>query len=107
MIKYKNITIANSSITNERKRLISQIWKLIPMREHDEDWQSHLITVTEEIAGLGKVLLVSEDPNFLILLAKLEGLDTDYSYKEDFMLYRKTVFRCIDLLVKVLSDEQS
>lgn len=104
MTKY-GIEIPDSSVTNEQRRLIGQIWKLIPMREHEEDWKSHLITVTEEIAGLGKVLRVVEDPNFLILLAKLEGLDEQSC--EDFMIYRKTVFRCIDLLVKVLDNEKS
>lgn len=73
------------------------------MREHAEDWQSQLYTLLEEIAGLGKVIKISEDENFLILLAKLEGLDSEYC--KDFMLYRKTVFRCIDLLTKVLNHD--
>lgn len=73
------------------------------MREHKEDWRSQLYTLLEEIAGLGNVVQIAEDANFLILLSKLEGLDSEYC--EDFMLYRKTVFRCIDLLSKVLNND--
>lgn len=73
------------------------------MRENEEDWENHLNTILEEIAGLGKILVIAEDSNFLILLSKLAGL-TDEVCK-NFMLYRKTVFRCIDLLNKVLNDE--
>lgn len=73
------------------------------MKEHQENWRSQLYSLLEEIAGLGKIALVSKDENFLILLAKLEGLDSEYA--KDFMIYRKTVFKCIDLLAKVLKDD--
>lgn len=36
-------------------RLTNQLWKLIPMREHGEDWGKQLDTVILEIAGLGKI----------------------------------------------------
>lgn len=101
--KYRGINIPKSSITNERIRMIDQIWKLIPMREHEEDWRSQLYTLLEEIAGLGKVISISKDANFLILVSKLEGLTSEYC--EDFMIYRKTVFKCIDLLTKILNNE--
>ena len=64
------------------------------MRENDEDWESHLKTVIEEIAGL--VEIYKNNVEGLILLSKLEGLNSEVC--EDFMVYRKTVFRCIDLL---------
>ncbi len=44
-------------------RLINQLWKLIPMRENNEDWKKQLNTVIIEIAGLGEVL--NQDPQFL------------------------------------------
>ena len=34
------------------KRLINQLWKLIPMRENEEDWINHLNTMIEEISSL-------------------------------------------------------
>lgn len=84
-----------------KQRLINQLWKLIPMREHDEDWYGHLAVLIEEISGL--VEIYRDNADGLILLSKLEGLTSDIC--ADFMLYRKTVFRCIDLLASVLTNE--
>ena len=44
------------------KRLTNQLWKLIPMREHEEDWQKQLDTVIIEIAGLNEIFIT---PHFL------------------------------------------
>lgn len=83
------------------KRLINQLWKLIPMRENEEDWINHLNTMIEEISGL--VEIYKNKVEGLILLSKLEGLTSEVC--NDFMIYRKTVFRCIDLLTQVIRDE--
>lgn len=91
-IKY-NIEIDIEVIKKDIARLTNQLWKLIPMRENEEDWNKQLNTVIVEIAGLGELL--SSDPLFLQLLSKLEGLgliDTTFEF------YRKTVFECISLL---------
>lgn len=74
------------------RRLTNQLWKLIPMREHEEDWSKQLETVTLEIAGLNEIFM---NPQFLQLLSKLEGLRTQ---ETNFELYRKTVFESISLL---------
>ena len=68
------------------------MWKLIPMREHEEDWQKQLDTVILEIAGLNEIFIA---PQFLQLLSKLEGLKVQ---ETSFDFYRKTVFECISLL---------
>lgn len=83
-------------------RLINQLWKLIPMRENDEDWRSHLKILIEEIAGL--VAVYKDKSEGLILLSKLEGLTSKVAC-EDFAIYRKTIFRCIVLIAQVLKDE--
>lgn len=44
-------------------RLTNQTWKLIPMRENEEDWQKQLDTVILEIAGLNEIFI--ENPQFL------------------------------------------
>ena len=44
------------------RRLTNQLWKLIPMREHNEDWSRQLDTVILEIAGLNEILI---GPHFL------------------------------------------
>lgn len=74
-------------------RLINQLWKLIPMRENNEDWKKQLNTVIIEIAGLGSVL--NQEPQFLQLISKLKGLEI---VETDFALYRKTIFESIGLL---------
>lgn len=94
-----SITIPAVVITADVNRLTNQLWKLIPMRENEEDWQSQLSTVLIEIAGLYSLFDINEE--YLILLSKLEGLrqiDTDFS------IYRKTVFECISLLREIYHD---
>ena len=93
MDKY-DIAFPSAVIDQDMKRLINQLWKLIPMRENNEDWEIHLKTMLEEISGL--VHLYKDKVEGLILLSKLEGLTSEAC--NDFMIYRKTVFRCIDLL---------
>lgn len=44
-------------------RLTNQLWKLIPMRENQEDWEKQLETVIIEIAGLGEIF--NQTPPFL------------------------------------------
>ena len=39
------------------RRLTNQMWKLIPMREHEEDWQKQLDTVILEIAGMNEIFI--------------------------------------------------
>lgn len=102
MVNKYNIDFPEQTIDQDLKRLINQLWKLIPMRENGEDWISHLMVMIEEIAGL--VEIFKNKPEGLILLSKLEGL-TSKVCEEDFMIYRKTVFRCIDLLAQVVKDE--
>ena len=89
--KYADVYIYNDAYLNNLIRLTNQLWKLIPMRENNEDWSSHLTIVTNEIAGFFEVLNL----NNLILLSKLEGLRTQ---QVDFFTYRSIVFRCIRLL---------
>lgn len=84
--------IKQESISVSMNRLTNQTWKLIPMREHNEDWAKQLDTVIIEIAGLNEIFRL---PQFLQLLSKLEGLKlTDISFE----LFRKTVFECLTLL---------
>lgn len=92
MTKY-NFEISTANITVDINRLTNQLWKLIPMRENDESWESQLETVIIELVGLNKLLNIDEQ--YLILLSKLEGLRIVHV---DFTIYRKTVFECISLL---------
>ena len=74
-------------------RLTNQLWKLIPMREHEEDWVKQIDTLIVEIAGLNEIFVING--TLLSLLSKLEGLRVT---ETTFELYRKTVFETISLL---------
>lgn len=83
----------------DKKRLINQLWKILPMRENEENWKKQLQTVIDEIVGLNEVF--SKELNFLILLCKLESL---YEIKE-FQDFRKIVFESINLLGEIIDGE--
>ena len=89
------IIIPESAVTSDINRLTNQLWKLIPMRENQENWLIQLDTVIIELAGLQELSNNAADEKFLILLSKLEGLKQK---DNSFNIYRKTVFECISLL---------
>lgn len=79
------------------RRLINQTWKLLPMRENNEDWQKQLDTVLNELYGLHEIF--GGQLNFLVLLSKLEGLPQI----DNFMSYRVIVFGAISLLTELMN----
>ena len=85
-------------VKTDLHRLVNQIWKLLPMRENEENWQKQLYTVLNELHGLHK--LFGDQLNFLILLSKLEGLPQ----VENFMAYRLVVFSSISLLTELANN---
>lgn len=96
MTKY-NFDISQEVIEKNINRLTNQMWKLIPMKENEENWQLQLNTVIIEVAGLNEVLKIGD--KYLTLLSKLEGIKTKENI--EFSLYRKTVFEAISLLREI------
>ena len=96
MTKY-GFEISQEEIIKNINRLTNQMWKLIPMKENEENWQLQLNTVIIEIVGLNEILKVGD--KYLTLLSKLEGINTKEDV--DFSLYRKTVFEAISLLREI------
>ena len=96
MINKYNVQIPAATFAADINRLTNQLWKLIPMRENNEDWQTQVDTVLLELIGLNEILEIDE--KFLILISKLEGLKI---YEVDFHIYRKTVFETISLLREI------
>ena len=88
-----NFSVPTEVLAANINRLTNQLWKLIPMRENQEDWLNQLNTVIIELSGLNTILVAQN--NLIVLLSKLEGLK---SVETDFYLYRKTVFEAISLL---------
>ena len=93
--------VSSDVIKADVNRLTNQMWKLIPMRENNENWENQLDTVLIEVAGLCSLFDIGE--NFLILLSKLEGMR---KVETDFFIYRKTVFECISLLREVCNEQR-
>ena len=61
LTKY-NFEFSVETISKNIQRLTNQMWKLIPMRENEEDWVRQLDTVIIEIAGLNEIFT---SPQFL------------------------------------------
>jgi len=62
MISKYMFNFREEDIKTNVRRLTNQLWKLIPMREHEEDWPKQLDTVILEIAGLNEIFI---QPQFL------------------------------------------
>lgn len=75
--------------------LVKSIFKLLPLKEEDKDWEKYLDGLMVEVSGMSELLL--EEINLIVLLAKLEGLRT----VEEHSLFRKIIFDSIDLIKKI------
>ena len=96
MVLSTGANINNEAIIENLKKLTNQIYKLLPNREENIDWQTPLNTIVEEISGMDKLL--SEYHEILFpLLCKLEGLYS-LTKEQDFFAYRRTIFECLNLL---------
>lgn len=102
MITKYGFAFPEKELNKEIIRLTNQLWKLIPMRENNEDWTRQLDTVIIDIAGKNEIFIY--DSQFLQLLSKLEGLRV---VDVDFSIYRKTVFECINLVNELASSKQN
>lgn len=80
------------------KRLTNQVYRLLPAKEEGNDWVKPLETCIIELLGLGD--LIADQPKFLMLVSKLDGLRVS---KDDieFSLYRRTIFECCGILNKI------
>ena len=65
MTKY-NFEFPEDVINKNIIRLTNQLWKLIPMRENNEDWKKQLETVIIDIVGLKEIFILN--PLFLQIL---------------------------------------
>ena len=54
MTKY-GIDIPKEIIEQDVNRLTNQLWKLIPMRENNENWEGQLKSVIVELTGINQI----------------------------------------------------
>ena len=96
MVLTSGVTIDMKAIDFNLKRIINQVYKLLPMREEGRDWVKPLQTLIEQLSGM-KRLIVGQDDLFFLILCKMQGL---FSLKraEDMSIYRRIIFECLGLL---------
>lgn len=92
---YHRVEFSDAVVGQDLRRLINHIFKLIPMRENEEDWRRQLETVLVELYGLHAMF--GDQLDFLILISKLEGL----RQVGNFEVYRSTVFSAITILTEL------
>jgi len=97
-VKYYNEEFVNSLVIKDMRRLVNQIFKLLPMRENQEDWKKQLNIVLIELRGLHAMF--GDQLNFLILISILEGLRDE----EDFMVYRVAIFNAISTMTELVNS---
>lgn len=83
-----------------KERTVKNIFKVLPLREEEKDWEKYLQGLLLELSGFDAL---TEEVQFTSLLAKLEGLL--YLTDEEMPLFRKIVFDSIDLLKKIEPEQ--
>ena len=101
ILKY-NISISDDDIRKDIKRIINQVYKLLPLREQGKDWKKPLQTIIEQLAGMQRLFLGQQEQSFFRLLCKLEGMNILID-EEQFSLYRRIIFECLSLLNDISS----
>lgn len=91
-----NLTISEETVRKSIKRIINLTYKLLPTREEGGDWKKPLETIIEELVGMNDLFLDQQDKIFVII-CKLQGI-FNLTEKDDFQLYRRTIFECLSLL---------
>lgn len=102
MLLHNELEIQKNAVSANLLKIINQTYKLLPNREEDIDWQTPLTTIIEELSGMSH-LLTSQHENLFSILCKLEGLFS-LTQEEDFFLYRRTIFECLNILSAVRKE---
>lgn len=99
LLKY-DCEINNAAIAENLKRLLNQIYKLLPSREEGNDWNKPLETIVEELSGMSR-LFTDHHKILFSLISKLEGLFL-LTKEDDFALYRRVIFDSLGLVGELI-----
>jgi hypothetical protein len=100
VFKY-DIQFDKEAVLANIEKLTNQIFKLLPSREEGEDWVTPLENIILEITGM-KALWIDQEKLFP-LLCRLEALYS-LTEEEDFLAFRKLIFKCLSLLKKIKEE---
>lgn len=98
----KEIPVSDEVINYNIKRILSQTFALLPMREEGKEWRKPLETLTNEVLGLSTLL--PNEATILTVACKMQGL-YDVTDEDNFKFYRRTIFECCNLLSKLIHEE--
>ena len=90
------VVIEKEAVAKNLKRIINQVYKLLPSREEGKNWEKPLETLIEEIAGMAK-LIEGQDELFFLILCKMKGLFS-LTNDSDMILYRRIILELLSLL---------
>ena len=90
------VMIEKEAVAKNLKRIINQVYKLLPSREEGKNWEKPLETLIEEIAGMAK-LIEGQDELFFLILCKMKGLFS-LTNDSDMILYRRIILELLSLL---------
>lgn len=76
-------------------RLTNQIYKLLPMKEENLNWEKSLKSIIIELSGFNKIY--KNQKELFQILCKLNGL-LELKNKVDIEIFRKTIFECLNLM---------
>jgi len=93
----------NGSIDFEvyKRYCTNNIFKILPLMEKNKEWQVHLKGFLVELSGIKELI---QEPQFISLIAKLEGLFTlvdEEGEVQDKELFRKIVLDSIPQLKSI------
>lgn len=91
------IKIPNEIEKAYKKMLVNMIYKILPTREENLDWEKYLESLILEIQGLEDLFENLDGVSLIRILSKLNGLRFLKNDK-DFYLFRKIIFECTNLI---------
>ena len=103
MVLKDNLIITKESVLKNLKRITNQIYKLLPNREENIDWEIPLKTIIIELSGMNIIFEEIGEEYMFSLLCKLQGL-FQLKEEEDFFDYRRTIFDCLNI-ISTLKEE--
>lgn len=90
-------TVDNEVVREMLERMTSQTFKLLPMREEEQEWIKPLETLSIELLGLSAIF--PENPSLFSAVCKMEGIK-EKGEDMEFMMFRRTIFEICGLLNK-------
>ena len=94
-----DINIDNKTLEKILNKQQKLTFKLLPMKEENQEWDKLLETIIIEFLGMQGCFPNLENLGSLIF--KLKGLE---QLADDFMAYRRTIFECCSLIDKIKKD---